>query len=262
MNDFDGLEFKLKTYTPATMPFGKLVAYMAAFEKLLKDTRHVHLRRLRKGSTRLAFNIDADAQNAVDERLQALGLSIASNDGQFKSEGDRKAYQDMLHLCQEDNTDAHVYKTKAGRPVGKPLLTFHGKTVLPSPVLGPLTEPWQVDGELVWIGGRDKTKHAHVRDAEGRVWSGELSRELAIQMAPHLFKGTLRLEGDATWFRLTEGVWDLKVFNITGFSILAEETLLEVSQYLRNLKPTDWCKVENLSACLHKDRGHDELLMH
>ena len=128
---------------------------------------------------------------------------------------------------------------------------------LPRPIkFGPFTETATIDGELVKIGGKDKSAHALIVDPEGKSWWGEMTRELACEIAPYLYKGqVLRVTGEAKWERLEDGMWHLLLFKINGYKILDEDTLQDATNRLRNLRKTDWDGINDLDGFITASRG-------
>lgn len=252
MNDFDELEFKLEAYTPATIPMDRLAKYLAVLAKLLGNEASVHFSRLEEGSTCALQKIDYEALPKVMARLSTLNHVDAANDAQA-------AFDDLNKLCAADNATAAIYKRKDGIRVGAAFVLFEGKN-LPKPLrFGPFTEPVVFDGELIRIGGKDKTAHAQLIDVEGVVWSGEMTKELAARIAQYLYRGTLRVHGNARWLREEDGKWVLQHLKISEFETLKDETLQEAAVRLRGLKDTDWCGIDNLDEYISISRGDDEV---
>jgi hypothetical protein len=253
MMDFDEYEFKLDAYSPATIPLERLAAYMSALAKLLGNQSSVHFEKLEQGSTCHILKIDNEAIPKVSARLNKLFAADAANDAKI-------AADEVNKLCAADNATAELYKRKAGKRIGNIVFLFEGKN-LPKPVrYGPFTEPITFDGELVKIGGKDKTAHAQIIDPDGTPWNGEMTRELAAEIAQHLYKGTLRINGQARWLRGDNGKWEIQQLKITGFSVLKEETLWDATDRLRNLKDTEWHTIENVDKYISDLRGSEEAL--
>jgi hypothetical protein len=253
MDDFDELEFKLDAYTPATIPMERLAKYLAVLAKLLGSESSVHFSGLEEGSTCALQKIDYEAVPKVMARLDTLNGTEAANDA-------KAAFDDLNKLCISDNATASIFKRKDGKRVGDACVVFEGKN-LPKPMrFGPFTDTVVFDGELIRIGGKDKTAHAQLVDAEGVVWGGEMTKSLAAQIAQYLYSGTLRIHGNARWLREEDGQWVLQHLKITEFEHLKEESLLDVTRQLRGLKGTDWRAIENLDEYISISRGDDEVL--
>ena len=251
MNDFDELEFELDAYTPATIPMERLAMYMAALAKLFGSVSSVHFDRLETGSTCVMQKVDYEAIPKVVERLELLNSGNAAND-------EKAAFDDINKLCAADNAIANIYKRKNNIRLAKPFVVFEGRN-LPKPVVyGPFSESVTIDGELVRIGGKDDTAHAQIRDQEGRVWSGEMKKDLAAEIAKFLYNGTLRIRGKGNWTREVGGKWVVKSLKITEFEHLKEDTLLGATTRLRSLKDTNWHSVENMDEYIRLSRGDDE----
>jgi hypothetical protein len=82
-----------------------------------------------------------------------------------------------------------------------------------------------------------------------------MSRELARDMASYLYKGpVLRVKGDAKWERREDGAWYVLSFKINSFEALSEDTLLDATRRLRNLRDTDWANIKDIDSCIVANR--------
>lgn len=158
-------------------------------------------------------------------------------------------------LKADDATGELARKTADGTPV-QAILLFAGKNA-PQPMkFGPFMEETMVDGELIRIGGKDKIAHATIIDPEGKIWPGELSRELAREMAPCLYQGAiLRVTGNAKWERDENSVWNLVQFKISSFEILENDTLQAATTRLRQLRGTDLGMLDDIDNFIATERG-------
>jgi len=121
-----------------------------------------------------------------------------------------------------------------------PVLFFPGyKTIFP-PKLGPFTQITECDGMLIRVGGKDKSAHATIEDAEGNTWNFEVSRELAKELAQHLFGAPLRLHGKGCFTRDEDGKWQCKDLRATEFSVLDDSPLDVVLERIWNLPKDTW----------------------
>lgn len=252
MSEQDEYEFKFDAYTPQTIPMDRLAEYMAALARMFGHTEYVHFDRLEKGSTCALTRVDAEGIQRVAERLELVSRGEAANDAVA-------GFNKLNELLREDNAVATLHRRPAS--VGAKVFTikFAGRDI-PQPVTyGPFTEAVTVDGELVRIGGRDKTAHASIIDTNGNNWSGEISRDLAQEIAPYLYKGhVLRVRGTVAWERDESGVWNKSAFRINGFTPLEDDSLLDVTKKLRSLQNSDWSKIENIDGYISLLRGESE----
>jgi hypothetical protein len=105
--------------------------------------------------------------------------------------------------------------------------------------MGPFTEHVEIDGKIVRIGGTDDTAHALIKLPEGDVISAECSRELAVQLARHLYGASVRVVGSARWERCDTGEWNLISVRAKEFHLLCGEDLATSVARLRKVD-TDW----------------------
>lgn len=252
MNDFDEYEFKFDAYTPETIPMERLAKYLDVLAKLFGHTSSVHFDRVESGSTKPIMRVEKEDAPKVAHRIADINRGAAANDAMA-------SFDELNELLRTDNAAGWLNRRPADSQVITLVLSFAGKG-LPRPVrFGPFTEPASIDGELVKIGGKDKSAHATIIDPEGRAWSGEMTRELAQEIAPHLYKGPkLRVTGEAKWERLENSAWHLISLKISGFDILPEDTLNDATKRLRDLRNTDWDKVGDIDTFINAERGESD----
>lgn len=252
MDHDDEYEFWMDAYTPETIPMERLAKYLAALAKMLGSGSRVHFDRLETGSTKSVMHVQREDAPKVLERVEHLALGRAANDA-------TAAFDELNVLLQADGATGKLSRKTPDSPSAAPLLTFLGRDLPKPPTYGPFYEEATVEGELVRIGGKDKSAHAQIVDPEGNTWSGEMDRDLARDMAPYLYKGTvLRVTGDARWERRENASWHLLVFKIKRFEVLADDTLDEATQRLRNLRKTDWDSIDDIDALITASRGEGD----
>lgn len=252
MNEFDEYEFWFDAFTPATIPMERLAKYLAALAKLMGNSSSVHFARVESGSTRPIMVVEREAAPKVATRLLDISKGDASNDAQM-------GFDELNDLLRDDNAIGKLHRKAAGANESALILRFAGKEIPRPSKYGPFTEPASVDGELVRVGGKDKTAHATIVDVEGRSWSVEVDRELAKQMAPYLFLGPiLRVRGDARWLRSENGAWNLLAFKAAAFDVLDADNLDEVAAKLRRLRKTDWDSVDDIDGYITAMRGETD----
>jgi len=254
MNEFDEYEFWFDAYTPETIPMERLAKYMAALAKMLGHGTSVHFDRMVSGSTVNILKVGREDSPKVFHRLASVG----TGDGVADAES---GFDELNVLLRDDNAVGRLSRKPAASSASALVLQFPGRDAPRPNKFGPFSEPAVVDGELVRIGGKDKSAHAWIVDPEGRTWSGELSRELAREMAPHLYQGALlRVSGDAKWERNENAVWTLLQFKIHAFELLGEDSLGDATKRLRQLHKTDWDGVDDVDGFITAARGDGEEL--
>lgn len=250
--DDDEYEFWIDAYTPETIPMERLAKYLAALAKMLGHGSSVHFDRLETGSTKSLMLVQREDAPKVFDRVEHVARGQAANDATV-------AFDELNVLLRDDRAIGKLSRKTPDSQSSAVVLTFLGRDLPKPPTYGPFYEEATVEGELVRIGGKDKSAHAQIVDPEGRTWSGEMDRDLARDMAQYLYKGTvLRVTGDARWERLENASWHLMVFKIRSFEVLADDTLDEATQRLRSLKKTDWDGVDDVDAFITASRGESD----
>jgi hypothetical protein len=90
------------------------------------------------------------------------------------------------------------------------------------------------DGELMRVGGTDKTIHAMLVSEDQRQSEFETDRATAKRLGRHMFE-QVRLHGRGTWQRDADGEWNLVKFKIENFEVLDDAPLSQAIADLRTL---------------------------
>lgn len=248
----DEYEFWIDAYTPETIPMERLAKYLAALARMMGHVSSVHFDRLETGSTKSLMKVQREDAPKVFDRVELIAKRQAANDA-------TAAFDELNSLLRDDSAIGKLSRKTPDSSNSAVVLTFLGRELPKPATYGPFTEEAVVEGELVRIGGKDKTAHALIVDPEGKSWSGEMDRELAREMAKYLYNGTvLRVTGDARWQRLENATWQLMGFKIKTFAVLADDTLDDATKRLRNLYKTDWDNVGDVDAFITASRGESD----
>lgn len=213
--------FKIGAYSPATIPMARLAEYMAAIAELYGEQSSVHFQTLRKGSTVLVSRVQHEAVPKVRENVQSAQWPDSRGPA-------ANAFKRVNKMLREDNAIGEVRRGRAK------VLQFPGRDVLLPTKLGPFNQAVSKDGVLVRIGGKDSTAHAMIEGPDRQILSFEVSRELAVQLAHHLFGDPIRLVGQGRAARNEQGEWEFLSLKATGFVLLSNESLAETVQRIRH----------------------------
>jgi hypothetical protein len=163
----------------------------------------------------------------------------------------KAAYEHLNKLLREDDAVGTMKRGKAT------VINFPGRRTA-SERIGPFTQPTQVAGHVVRVGGYDETAHALVEDAEGRIVSIELTREQAREIRSFLYEPVvLRFSGPGRWVRNESAEWQLLEMKLQSWEELRDETLRVAVDELRKAKP-QWIEETDPHALLERIRNGDE----
>lgn len=236
MLDDDRYVFRIDAFTPETIPMARLAAYMAELAAMFGEEGNVHFQRITKGSAKLAVKVERQAVTKVRDNINEARMGVRG------TRGDR--YRKLNEMLRSDNAEGTLKLNNSN------ILAFPGRKEARPPKLGPFTQALSRDGQLVRIGGKDRTAHAWIQDADGQTWSFEVSRGLARELAPHLFEGVIRLTGSVRATRNDDGEWSYDALKAHQFEELRAETLLEALGRIRALPtsetwlPDAWQRIE------------------
>ena len=239
--------FRIDRFTPETIPMARLAEYMIKLAQLLGTSERVHFKTLRRGSVQIVSAVEVEAQPKVRARLQTLRTSDVATDV-------KEAFENLNGLLENDNA---VGSIRCGPAI---ILKFPGREQLRPPQIGPFTQPTELAGQLVRIGGRDRTAHAQLEDPEGRAWSIEMTREQARELARLLYGPPIRVSGSGKWTRIPSGSWELEYLKLQSWEQLSDESLRDAVDSLRKIEGSQWHLESDPAAFLSRIRhGDDEV---
>jgi hypothetical protein len=212
-------ELYIDAFRPETIPMARLAEYMAEFSELLGNGDHVHFSGLKKGSVSLAAGVEDVAVRKVEKRLDEVRFGVGP-------QAAHKALRSIDDLLAADGAVGQILRGKAK------IIEFPGRTRPVEDKIGPVIQNSSLDGEVIQIGGRDESINVHIKSNE-QVFVCVTTKEIARRLAAHLFAGSVRVQGQATWARLGSGTWELKKFVISGFESLDETSVSKLFQGLR-----------------------------
>ncbi|MCZ4107610.1 hypothetical protein O3U67_05940 [Brevundimonas diminuta] len=218
--------FTIDVFTPDTMPMARLADYLAELAHLVGHKETTHFKRVELGSAKLAYSV-ADATSArVEQRI----VAAPSGEGPREAVEAFKRLDDMLAA---DNAVGSLQKATGGGVV----IQFPGRLRPAELTLPAFRQPGTIDGEVVSLGGKDKTAHVILRDGSVTYSNISVTRDQAKRLAPFLYQGKVRLSGTGRWQRETNGAWKLLTFSVDDFESLDDAPLADVLSDLRAAAP-------------------------
>jgi hypothetical protein len=233
------------SYSPDTIPMERLAEYMGALARLLGEAANVHFKKVFEGSVALRAAVDEPARPKVRDRVQAVRSGTAPRDV-------RKAFDDLDEMLRSDN----AYGSLNGDQTGE-VIPFPGKRRAEPVVFGPFRQDGSLEGQVYRIGGKDESKHVHIRTAKEDLSVLTATEEIALRLRHHLFGGTLRFRGAGTWYRHGDGRWELKAFRILDFEELDDAPLDKVVARLRAAGGGSFTGIDAPAPRLLDDRADD-----
>lgn len=202
----------------------RLAKYLAALAELVGHTDSTHFVAIEKGSAKLVHKVEAPDVPKVNRRLGDLAQGVGPKDA-------IRAFKTLDDLLADDNAVGELSRS------GAVVIPFPGRT-RPRPLTFPaFRQVGTIDGQVVSVGGRDSSAHVILQDA-GTTFSGcTLTRDLARQLAQHLYGPKVRLAGEGRWERHPDGSWKLLDFKVDRFEVLDDAPLADVLSDLRDLEP-------------------------
>ena len=242
----EDLEFKIDAWSPSTIPQERLGEYLIELAKLYGEAGSVRFKGIRKGSVKIISHVDQPARPKVERRLFEVGRNAAPKEVV-------DAFNRIDRMLAEDNSTGIVRGLEGGK-----ILQFPGKSRPRTIEIGPIKEAGCLEGEIIRIGGRDRSIHVALQDGD-IVWSViETDREMARQLGPMIFGPILRLWGTGTWYRRGSGKWRLERFQASGWERLSDSPLEESIEAIRHIGGSAWGAESDPVATLLSDRHGPE----
>lgn len=216
--------FRIDVFTPDTLPMARLAEYMAALADLIGHKETTHFARIEEGSARLVSRVEEQDAPKVERRLQAVT-------GATPPQGTAKAFRALDDMLAEDNATGEVIG-----PDGAVIIPFPGRTRPKALTFPAFRQDGSIDGQIVSIGGRDKTAHVTLQDGGLTYTNIDLNRVVARELAKHLYGSKVRLYGSGRWERHPEGAWKLLAFTVERYELLDDASLAEVLDEIRSIQ--------------------------
>lgn len=220
--------FRIDVFKPDDAPMLRVAEYLLEFARLLDVPEHVHLERLSASSLNLHAVADYVAEPRIADRIADCGM---------KGSDAYKIQQKINSMLAKDNAIGELYRKPVGQETAK-IIHFPGRE-FPKPREFKVKQQGSIEGILVKLGGKDASIHGELDMGDGQYQRCSMRKTLAYEIAPHMFREPLRLQGDGTWRRDEEGVWHIEDFKAQSFEVLRDLALPEALQHLREV-PLQW----------------------
>lgn len=220
--------FRIDVFKPESAPMQRVAEYLLQLAKLLGEAEHVHFTQVSDGSLKLHAKADFTAEPRIGDRLAA----ISENGSDVCT-----IRENINKMLAKDNAVGELFR-KSPRGESAKIFDFPGRN-MPKPREFKLKQQGSVEGILVRLGGKDASIHGELETGEGRYQKCTMDRALALELAPHLFRSPLRMQGPGTWRRDEEGKWNIEEFKAQSFEVLRDEDLPTALKLLREI-PLLW----------------------
>lgn len=235
-------DFRIDAWAPDTLPMARLAEYLVQLSTLFGSREHVHFLKVKKGSAVPVMLVDETAKPKVESRLRLVGTPDAPQEL-------TRAHDKINELLREDNASAYL-RVQGGAKI----LEFKGaRTPLSEEIV--MFEHGDLDGVVIRIGGKDDSVPVQLEGEDGTFYRCNTKREIAKQLANHIFGNPVRVSGRGKWRRTRERDWELDVFDIQSFQALDATPLDQIVAELRMVEGSDWNNMENPQEELKKLRG-------
>lgn len=227
------IEFRIRGYTPATLPLQRLAEYLLQLAALYGPAG-VHFDRVLKGSAVLVSRVDRAEVSRVVQRLSSVKRGGADESAQ-------RAYARINDMLVTNQASATI-TTKADGKV----LEFPGIRA-GAPRIVTIEDFAEVEGIVIRVGGKDRTIPVHVQALDGTIYPCQvMDKALAREFAAKLYGEPVRVAGYGTWERGQDETWTLQSMTITTWQTLDEDPLDEVFTKARAIPGNGWRDVPDI----------------
>lgn len=237
------LTFKIPEVKPDELPANRLADYIKDLSALF-GTEDVHLVKITDESTDLAFQMDAEAEPLIKQRLTLVGTNDAPPDLVQK-------YQSIDARLRKDEWTGIIHDEQNHK-----IVEFPGVKAASIVIYPPLIQSATVDGVPIRVGGKEEFVPVHLQDGEAFHYC-TAKRDIASRIGERLFKKFIRVKGEARWKRTVDGEWIRYRFVISDFDELDNEPLTAVVERLRNVSGSGWANVPDAVKELRDLRNGD-----
>lgn len=217
--------FRIDAFTPDSLPMSRLAEYLAALAKMIGHEDNTHFVSIEEGSAQLVHRVEAVDAPKVEARLNGIRTGSAPRDAE-------KARSHLDDLLANDNAIGSLTERRSG----KVIVPFVGRN-RPKPVqFPPFREDAAIQGQVVSIGGRDKTAHAILQDGDLTHTNLSMSREVARRLSPLLYGPLVRLHGNGRFERGSDGIWKMLDFRVQTFEEVDQKPIADALKDIRELE--------------------------
>ena len=239
------LYFAIEGTTPHVLPMVRLAAYLKDLAVVLGSENSVHFIKVSEGSAACVLEIDEEETASVLSRAQGVPTGNAPKEAVT-------AYESLQKSLQSDELSADLKME-----TGETLLQFPLVSEKLVETFGPFWQEGTLDGMLVKVGGLDDTVPVHLLDV-GTHHVCNATREIARELAPHLFGNPIRVHGKGRWVRNPQGQWEMGWFDISSFEDLDDKNIFEVVSRLRSIPDNELMTLKDPLEEMRKIRHGDE----
>ena len=235
--------FHIDIFTPDTLPMARLAEYLADLSVLLGNKEYVHFLRVEEAaSSNLAYVVDLPAVPKTTHRLELVRTNSTNAPPEAV-----KAFANINSKLAEDGAAAEI---QSDAEPGNTFV-FPGRNIVPnesSDAFGPITESGILDGQVVRVGGFDRTIPVHMRSGKVHNYC-TANEDMARKLGPYVLGSPVRVFGEGKWYMENE-VWKRRIFTILDFQPIQDVSLIESIARLRSI-PGDLHKLLDPLGALH-----------
>ena len=232
--------FKIDGCALNEIPMERLSEYMKDLVKLFDSRQHIRVVGIKGGSVEVAMGVDESCKEELKQRV----CDAAQEKGQRRS---ISAFRRINERLCEDGREGLLSCD------GVTILRFPGEQGSTQEKIGPFEQEDSFDGRVIRVGGQKNLVPVWLQCGDERI-DCLAGRDMAKELAKHLFGEELRVFGKGNRFCDTEGEWQFSRFIITRFEILDTTPLTVLVERLRSIPGNGWEELEDPWEKLRRER--------
>ena len=241
MHDRQNFFFKIDACELADMPAERVAEYIKNLAILLGHKQDVHFESLQSGSVALVCSVERSCMEKATQRVR----DASRGQGPARAVA---AYRRIAQSLQEDQSPARLSDADS-----EEIIRFPQGDDSAGQECGPFEEEDVADGVVVRIGGLGKIVPVWLQSGNTKIIC-MADRDMAKQLAPHLFGKELRVFGMGLRFRDKNGKWKTLRFVIQRFVELNDTPLPVLLERLRAVPGNGWEKLDDPWGELQRER--------
>ena len=241
MQERQNFFFRIDDCELAEMPAERVAEYIKNLAILLGHKKDVHFESLESGSVALVCSVERSCMQKATQRVKDASHGLG-----FKQAV--TAYQNIARYLQQDQSTAHLWGANH-----ETIIRFPQDDHSTGQECGPFEEEDVADGVVVCIGGVGETVPVWLQSGNTKFVC-MANRDIARQLAPHLFGKELRFFGMGTHLRDKNGEWKTLRFIIQRFVELDDTPLPVLVERLRSVPGNGWEELDDPWGELQRER--------
>ena len=244
--------------SPATMSFLDLAPFLYAFSEAVQaegkklgipvtaKEHEINLVSIEGGSLILKYNETSEQMNNI---LASIISAFASNTAAIPTQKTKDFIKSAADLSKKNNYTISCHSPFISQ---QPIKLTDKYYQMPTFKVRTFSEPSWIYGKLIGIGGKENPT-ARIVSLDGKVVTCKIAdKDLAKEMAHHLYGDMLKIVGEACYKH--DDQWVLDDFIISSFSVMESTGIAQAVQEIKPFLADKYNSIEDIDAHIRSMR--------